>query len=85
MMVVMLLKNPVIALTQTFTAFKRFETDGTKGRLLWVRIVYVLTNLLALGLGVWKVGGMGLLPTTRSDWLAWETERAERERTIFAL
>lgn len=85
MMVFMLLKSPLIALTQTFTAFKRFETEGIKGRLLWVRVVYVLTNLLALGLGIWKVRGMGLLPTTRSDWLAWETERVERERTVFAL
>lgn len=30
---------------------------------MWaVKAVYVLMNLVALGLGVWKVNGMGLLP-----------------------
>lgn len=49
-----------------------------------VKACYVLMNCLALALGIWKVNGMGLLPTTRSDWLAWETERQPLERAIFA-
>ena len=62
MMVFMLFKNPVQALTQTKTVFTRFESEGTKGKLFLIKVVYVLTNLLALGLGLWKVNGMGLLP-----------------------
>ena len=34
------------------------------------KFVYLLGNLLCLGLAVYKCQGMGLLPTTTSDWLA---------------
>ena len=62
MMVFMLFKNPIQALLQTKQVFTRFETEGTRGRLWLVKLTYVLMNLLAFGLGVWKVNGMGLLP-----------------------
>lgn len=62
MMVFMLFKNPIQALIGTNQAFTRFESDGTRGKLFLVKLVYVLTNLVALGLGLWKVNGMGLLP-----------------------
>ncbi|KAI9821153.1 MAG: hypothetical protein M1827_003887 [Pycnora praestabilis] len=84
MMVFMLFKNPIQALFSTNQAFTRFETEGTRGRLWVVKAVYVLMQLGALGLGIWKVNGMGLLPTTRSDWLAWETEREPLERVIMS-
>jgi ER membrane protein complex subunit 4 len=75
-MVYTLFKTPISAIITLPAVFARFDTPGTRQRgLLLVKIVYVLCNLLVLGLGVWKVGKMGLLPTTRSDWLAWETAR----------
>jgi ER membrane protein complex subunit 4 len=64
--------------------FTRFESAGTNGQILGIKVVYVLMQLLLLGLGVYKVNAMGLLPTTRSDWLAWETERQPLERAYFA-
>ncbi|MCJ1277233.1 hypothetical protein MMC21_005043 [Puttea exsequens] len=85
MMVFMLFKNPLTALTQTNEVFRRYETDGTRKWLWSIKVVYVLMNCVALALGVWKVNGMGLLPTTRSDWLAWEVERVPLERSVFAL
>lgn len=62
MMVVMAFKNPVMGLMATNQAFERFESEGTKEKLLQVKAVYVLMQLVALALGVWKVNGMGLLP-----------------------
>ena len=62
MMVFMLFKNPVQSLMQTNQAFTRFETEGTRKMLWLVKAAYVAMNLVALGLGVWKVNGMGLLP-----------------------
>ncbi|MCJ1250166.1 hypothetical protein MMC30_007392 [Trapelia coarctata] len=62
MMVFMLFKNPVQALLQTQEVFRRFESEGTSNKLWGVKVVYVLMNCVALGLGVWKVNGMGLLP-----------------------
>ena len=103
MMVFMLFKNPLQALMQTNAVFMKYETPRTRSKMWVVKVVYVLMNLLALGLGIWKVNGMGLLPyvdvyclgcqdtavpdnlcrTTRSDWLAWETQREPVERAIF--
>lgn len=62
MMVVMAFKNPVMGLVATNQAFERFESQGTREKLWGVKAVYVLMQLLALALGVWKVNGMGLLP-----------------------
>ncbi|KAF4636618.1 hypothetical protein G7Y89_g1467 [Cudoniella acicularis] len=82
MMVVMAFKNPVMGLMATNQAFEKFESEGTKAKLLAVKGVYVAMQVLALALGVWKINGMGLLPTTRSDWLAWETARDPLEIAI---
>lgn len=37
------------------------------------KAVYILCNLLTLGVGLWKCRSMGLLPTGTGDWLAFET------------
>ncbi|KAF2275715.1 uncharacterized protein EI97DRAFT_494614 [Westerdykella ornata] len=81
-MVFTLFKTPVMAVLALQRTFAPYETPGTSHRLLWPKLVYVLMNILMLGLGVWKVNKMGLLPTTRSDWLAWEGERTWSEKAI---
>jgi ER membrane protein complex subunit 4 len=82
MMVFMLFKGPITAILGLNNAFQRFETEGTRDRLLLAKAVYVLTNCLVLALGVWKINQMGLLPTTRSDWLLWETARMPTETAV---
>ncbi|EEH19708.2 hypothetical protein PABG_01967 [Paracoccidioides brasiliensis Pb03] len=67
MMVFMLFKGPIQGLLNTNSAFTKFETESTKGQMWGVKAVYVLMQCVLLALGVWKVNGMGLLPTTRSD------------------
>lgn len=62
MMTFMLFMNPIKGLIGMNQAFARFETEGTSARLLGVKFMYILMQLVALGLGVWKVNGMGLLP-----------------------
>ncbi|KAJ5569747.1 ER membrane protein complex subunit 4 [Penicillium hispanicum] len=84
MMVFMLFKGPIQGLINTNAAFAKYETPSTRARLVGVKAIYVLMQLLLLALGIWKVNAMGLLPTTRSDWLAWETERQPLERAYFA-
>lgn len=76
-------KNPIQAIAATNATFARLETEGTKTQMLGVKATYVLMNCLLLALGIWKVNAMGLLPTTRSDWLAWEYERVPLERAYF--
>ncbi len=62
MMVFMLFKNPISGLLATNSAFSRFESEGISGKILGCKIVYVALQFVLLGLGVWKVDGMGLLP-----------------------
>ena len=82
MMVWMLFQNPLRALANTGSTFRRFDNERTHGRLWAVKLVFVLCQLLCLGVGVWKVNGMGLLPNRRSDWLAWEAVRGARETVV---
>ena len=62
MMVFMLFKGPIQGLMNTNAMFSKLETDATRAKLVGVKLVYVLMQLVLLGLGVWKVNGMGLLP-----------------------
>jgi hypothetical protein len=61
-MVFTLFKNPLTAIMNIGNTFGKLETEGTRDQMLQVKIVFVLCNLLAVGLGVWKVDKMGLLP-----------------------
>lgn len=62
MMVFMLFKGPIQALLGIQGTFARFESEGKRQEMWMVKAAFVGCNLLALGLGVWKVNGMGLLP-----------------------
>ncbi|KAI9088896.1 hypothetical protein DFS34DRAFT_417493 [Phlyctochytrium arcticum] len=81
---VMLLWNSLKAIMGVNTVFSKFANTTAEKRpqgiaalvalasdpLMMPKLVYVLLQCGCLGLGVWKCGGMGLLPTTQSDWLA---------------
>ncbi|KAF2433627.1 hypothetical protein EJ08DRAFT_647306 [Tothia fuscella] len=82
MMVFMCFKTPLLAVLNIQATFARLESPGTKDKMLLVKITFVLMNLLAVALGTWKVNQMGLLPTTSSDWLAWESARDPLERAF---
>ncbi|KAF5986867.1 ER membrane DUF1077 domain-containing protein [Fusarium bulbicola] len=85
MMVFMAFKNPLMGLMNTNQAFERFHSESLSSQLLQVKFVYVVCQLVALGVGVWKINAMGLLPTTRSDWLMWEAQREPLEFAVAAL
>lgn len=85
MMVFMAFKNPIVGLMNTNQAFERFQTDSNSGQILQTKLVYVAMQFLALAVGVWKINSMGLLPTTRSDWMMWESLREPVEHAILAL
>ncbi|WAR12758.1 EMC4-like protein [Mya arenaria] len=67
MMVGMMFFRPIQALmSASNTAFKMIE--GRQATLQ--KFVYIVGNMVSLGLAVYKCQTMGLLPTTASDWLA---------------
>ncbi len=62
MMVFMAFKNPIAGILATNQAFERFETESNRAKIVQVKLAYVVMQLFALALGIWKVNGMGLLP-----------------------
>jgi len=83
MMVFMLFKAPIQAILNIQPTFARLETESNRQQMVLVKLAFVACNAAALALGLWKVNGMGLLPTTRSDWLAWESAREVMERAVY--
>ncbi|XP_055329680.1 ER membrane protein complex subunit 4-like [Paramacrobiotus metropolitanus] len=75
MMVVMMFFKPVKAIISAQSTFKQIEGRNS----FLQKLVYVLGNIVALGLAVYKCNSMGLLPTQPSDWLSFEKplERVE--------
>nr|SVE92730.1 EOG090X0GNX [Megafenestra aurita] len=66
MMVGMMFVRPIRALFSMNQTFKMLEGTQAFGQIL----VYILGQLVGLGLALYKCQSMGLLPTHSSDWLA---------------
>ncbi|UYV63817.1 EMC4, partial [Cordylochernes scorpioides] len=65
MMVGMLFLRPIKALISIQSTFQCIEG----GQALFQKAVYLVGNLVCLGLALYKCSSMGLLPTHASDWL----------------
>ena len=63
MMIVMGMWRPITALFSVQNAFKQYETKENWKDLILPKIVYLTFNGICLGIGVWKLNSLGLLPT----------------------
>ena len=52
MMVFMAFKNPITGLMATNQAFERFQSDSNASKILQTKLVYVVMQLVALGVGL---------------------------------
>ncbi|RHY21372.1 hypothetical protein DYB25_003553 [Aphanomyces astaci] len=66
MITAMAIFNPLKALFNVNGAFASLE-DG-KMNLAQSKVTFVVANLVAIGVALYKCGTMGLLPTTSADW-----------------
>ena len=62
----MALINPLKGIGQTNKLFERYEGEGVD--LFMPKAIYLVLQILALGVGVYKCSTMGLLPLTSADW-----------------
>ncbi|KAL9274579.1 ER membrane protein complex subunit 4-like protein [Drosera capensis] len=60
--------QPISALQGVGKVFEPFKDN--KVDLLGPKLVYIALNVVALGVGVWKLNTLGLLPTHISDWVS---------------
>ncbi|KAI9284967.1 transmembrane protein 85-like protein [Umbelopsis sp. AD052] len=75
MITAMLFWQPIKAIFTVNQTFERFEPTGAaknhpEASLLTSKATFLALQLVTIGLGIYKVNAMGLLPTTTSDWLA---------------
>ncbi|XP_064398552.1 ER membrane protein complex subunit 4-like [Halichondria panicea] len=75
MMVGMMCVRPVQALMGIKDVYLKLKGDQA----ILQTIVFVLANLVGIGLGLYKFHSMGLLPTAQSDWLEFMEERQSLE------
>jgi len=79
-----LFKTPLQALMNISAQFGRFESEGTRSRMFLVKVVYTLTNFLALAMGIWKVNQMGLLPSVSLPTYLWSLVKGVATDTLAA-
>ncbi|ETO14511.1 hypothetical protein RFI_22871 [Reticulomyxa filosa] len=63
MMIMMAMWNPISALINVNNAFARYENADNPSQLYLPKLVFMLLNLISIGIGVWKFDSLGLLPT----------------------
>jgi hypothetical protein len=76
MAVGMALMNPIKALATTNEAFKHFEGIDTK----LPKLIFVALQILSLGVALYKMQSMGLLPATSADWTSFIPNKNFMER-----
>ncbi|TEB36323.1 endoplasmic reticulum protein [Coprinellus micaceus] len=86
--VFMLLMTPfknIFAMNEAFAQFAPSSSKDPKATstLIVQKLLYVVCNLLTLGVGLWKCRSMGLLPTGSGDWLAFETRGPAPEIALY--
>ncbi|KAF5386992.1 hypothetical protein D9615_001968 [Tricholomella constricta] len=85
--VFMLLLTPFKNIAGMNEAFAQFAPSTSQPRALTTlalqKLVFIVCNLLTLGVGLWKCRSMGLLPMGSGDWLAFETRGVAPEISLF--
>jgi len=61
--------NPLKAVMSASSAFAKYKDADGRVDTLPPMLLYIALNCAGLGLGLWKLNGMGLLPTHASDWI----------------
>ena len=60
--------TPLTGLLRLPTVFSKFEDVSGKVDLTMPKVIYIILNLFWLGVGLYKMSQMRLLPTTSADW-----------------
>lgn len=74
--------NPIKQALGVNQQFDGLKSKSNNSDIQMTKLVFILCQLLCMGAGVWKLGQMGLLPNTRSDWLSFEDPSVVTEVSV---
>lgn len=78
----MFFMGPMRQILQVNRQFENLKSASNEYDIVMTKLVYVGCHILFIAYGIWKLGQMGLLPNTRSDWLSWEVPASVQELYI---
>ncbi|CDR45364.1 CYFA0S18e00188g1_1 [Cyberlindnera fabianii] len=81
-MTLMLFSNAFSAIIAVNTAFTGLESEKTSNDLKLAKLTYLFFQLCVIGIGVWKLNNMGLIPNRTGDWLSWEEPTIYLQRVL---
>lgn len=84
MTAVMLVSNPIKSILGVKSKFQHLinKDNDVTPPVVAAMIMYVIYQLILMGIGLHKLNSMGLFPTTSSDWLAWQQPTEYLYRTL---
>lgn len=71
-MTLMLFSNALSAILGINDAFRGLSSANNKHDILLAKMAFVALQLVIIGIGVYKLNSMGLIPNKAGDWLSWE-------------
>lgn len=74
MTTLMMLLNPIKAIfNDTNKMFRNLETDKNASVILQAKLLFIVCQLGCMGIGIWKLNKMGLIPNSDADWLSFKS------------
>lgn len=66
--------NSIASINELF-GFLDPENDKTlsKEAVMMVKLTFIVSHLVTVLYGIWKLNKMGLIPNSTSDWISWES------------
>lgn len=80
----MLVSNPFKSILEVRSKFQHLinRDEEMLPQMVGAMVMFVVFQLILMGIGLHKLNSMGLFPTTSSDWLAWETPTLYKAKTF---
>ena len=83
-MTLMLLWNPIKAIfNETNPTFSKLSTKNNGSEIILAKIAFIICQVLNMGIGVYKLYKMGLIPHQEADWLAWKEPKKIIDRLYY--
>ncbi|SCU88090.1 LANO_0D01068g1_1 [Lachancea nothofagi CBS 11611] len=79
---VMFVSNPIKSIASIRQTFKPVQGNkGAESQVMLAMAIYIVFQIILMGIGIHKLNSMGLIPNTKSDWLFLEKPTMYKEKS----